>query len=237
MMLRTSCTLAAAATFVCVATTAAAASIATLRVRVDHFARGGEMPQRFAVCIPKPGVHMGFGRDINPAVSWSKGPSGTQSYSVLLEDTDSPAEHRDWMNQPGKTLDASIQRRVFFHWVLVDIPANVNSIPEGEVSRGLVAHGKPASYSAIGVSGVNNYTMAFSGKPAMAGTYYGYDGPCPPWNDEVVHHYHFIVYALSVRKLELPPGFDGPAAMQAMQGKILAEGQELGLYTTNPAKR
>src|SRR3546814_13406313 len=30
----------------------------------------------------------------------------------------------------------------------------------------------------------------------MEGRYLGYDGPCPPWNDERVHRYHFEVIAM-----------------------------------------
>jgi len=30
----------------------------------------------------------------------------------------------------------------------------------------------------------------------MKGTYFGYDGPAPPWNDSVVHHYAFTLYAV-----------------------------------------
>lgn len=179
---------------------------------------------------------MGFGPDINPAISWSPGPPGTKSYAIFLEDSDAPAEHRDWMNKPGKILTARVARKTFLHWILVDIPASVTSIAEGEVSRGLVPHGKPQSASPVGLSGINSYTDVFASKPAMKGTYFGYDGPCPPWNDDVVHHYHFIVYALSVARLDLKPKFDGPAAIAAMQGKILAQGRELGRYTTNPAK-
>ena len=29
--------------------------------------------------------------------------------------------------------------------------------------------------------------------PTMAGDYYGYDGPFPPWNDSLVHHYVFTL--------------------------------------------
>ena len=36
----------------------------------------------------------------------------------------------------------------------------------------------------------------------MFGDYYGYDGPCPPWNDELVHRYVFTLYALDVPRLE-----------------------------------
>lgn len=215
---------------------ALAATPETLSVKVDHVAPGGHLPAQYAVCIAKTPGHMGFGQDINPEISWSPGPKGTQSYAIFLEDTDSPATHRDWMNKPGKILTASLPRHIFFHWVLVDIPATTTSIAEGAVAHGLVPHGRAQSASPIGLAGVNSYTMAFAGKPAMQGSYYGYDGPCPPWNDEIVHHYHFKIYALSVPKLTLPPNFDGLAALAAMQGKILAKGEELTLYTTNPSK-
>ena len=86
------------------------------------------------------------------------------------------------------------------------------------------------------MSGINDYTGVFANNDAMMGTYFGYDGPCPPWNDEVVHNYHFTVYALSVAKLDLGADFNGAAAIAAMQGKILAQGEALGLYTTNPAE-
>src|SRR6202034_2616718 len=36
--------------------------------------------------------------------------------------------------------------------------------------------------------------------------------------------------------LDLPKDFDGPAAQDAMKGKILAQGEELALYTQTPAK-
>ena len=61
-------------------------------------------------------------------------------------------------------------------------------------------------------------------------------GPCPAWNDENIHHMHFMVYALSVSTLNLGTAFDGAAAMDAMKNKILAQGELLGLYTQNPDK-
>ena len=38
----------------------------------------------------------------------------------------------------------------------------------------------------------------FASDKDMAGDYHGYDGPCPPWNDEIPHRYVFTVYALDV---------------------------------------
>jgi phosphatidylethanolamine-binding protein (PEBP) family uncharacterized protein len=43
----------------------------------------------------------------------------------------------------------------------------------------------------------------------MAGEYYGYDGPCPPWNDERVHTYVFTLYALDIPRLPLEGRFTG----------------------------
>ena len=134
------------------------------------------------------------------------------------------------------TLTADVPRRNFYHWVLADIPGNVTSLKEGADSNARVVHGKPATPAAAGVRGLNDYTKVTAANDAMKGQYYGYDGPCPPWNDDLVHRYHFTVYALSVPSLDLPKDFDAAAAMDAMKGKILAQGEELGLFTQNPAK-
>jgi phosphatidylethanolamine-binding protein (PEBP) family uncharacterized protein len=58
----------------------------------------------------------------------------------------------------------------------------------------------------------------------------------PAWNDENIHHLHFTVYALSGPPLNLSSAFDGAATIEAMKGKVLAQGEVLGLYTQNPAK-
>ena len=208
----------------------------SLKVSVGSFKNGAMMPNKFAFCVPAPQGHTTGGPNLNPSISWSKGPRGTKSYAIVLYDTDSPAEQREKMNKEGETLTAAVPRRNFFHWILVDIPPNVTSIKEGADSNARVVHGKAATPSAAGVKGLNDYTKATAANDAMKGQYYGYDGPCPPWNDENIHHYHFTVYALSVSSLNLPKDFDGAAAQEAMKGKILAQGEELGLFTQNPAK-
>jgi Raf kinase inhibitor-like YbhB/YbcL family protein len=212
------------------------ANARALRVSVDSFKDGGTIPNKYAFCVPAAQGHTTAGPDISPTISWSKGPRGTESYAIILSDSDSPAEHREMMNKEGVTMTAAIKRHDFYHWVLVDIPPNVRSLKEGADSNARVVHGKPATPAAAGVRGLNDYTKVTAGNDAMKGKYYGYDGPCPPWNDEIVHHYHFTVYALSAKSLGLPADFDGPAALDAMKGKILAQGGELGLYTQNPAK-
>ncbi len=214
----------------------ASASAATLKVRVDSFKNGGTIPNKYAFCIPAAQGHTSGGPNINPSISWSKGPRGTKSYAIIVYDTKAPAEHREMMNKEGVTMTADIKRHNFYHWVLVDIPAKVRSIKEGADSNARVVHGKPATPSAAGTKGLNDYTKVTAANDAMKGQYYGYDGPCPPWNDDVVHEYHFAVYALSAGSLDLPKDFDGPAAEEAMKDKILAQGETVGLYTQNPAK-
>jgi len=69
----------------------------------------------------------------------------------------------------------------------------------------------------------------------MRGDYYGYDGPCPPWNDEIVHHYVFTVFALDVGRLDVDGKLTGPQVRAAIQGHILAQASLTGTYTLNPS--
>ncbi|HYB58556.1 MAG TPA: YbhB/YbcL family Raf kinase inhibitor-like protein [Alphaproteobacteria bacterium] len=219
---------AAAATF---ATTPAAAQ--TLKVSVDSVARVKVIPDKYAFCNPAKEGHTKPGADVSPRVSWSRGPAGTKSYAIVAFDPDVPSIRTD-MNQEGKTLSATMPRVTFFHWVLVDIPPSVRSLKAGADANGRVAHGKPQSPSTVGLRGLNGYTNAFAANEQMKGDYFGYDGPCPPWNDEIPHHYHFTVYALSASTLNLSGAFTGADAMKAMEGLVLAKGEVVGVYAQNP---
>ena len=108
------------------------------------------------------------------------------------------------------------------------------ALPEGAESDARGIHGKQAP-AKIGIHAANSFTQAFAANDALKGTYYGYDGPCSPWNDDNTHHYHFTVYALSVPSLDLHGVFSGEAAVAALEGKVLAQGELLGVYSTNPA--
>jgi hypothetical protein len=68
----------------------------------------------------------------------------------------------------------------------------------------------------------------------MSGTYGGYDGPCPPFNDARVHGYRFAVYALDVPTLGLSGAFTGDDVRRAMAGHVLAEAKILGTYAIHP---
>jgi Raf kinase inhibitor-like YbhB/YbcL family protein len=213
---------------------APSAAAQTLKVRVDTIKNGGVIPPQYAFCIPDGQGHAGPGLNKSPRISWSKGPHGTKSYAVMVYDTDSPKEQREKMNQDGMTLTAAVPRQTFYHLVLVDIPPRATLLPEAAESDARVPHGK-STPAKVGVHGLNSFTMAFAANEQLKGQYYGYDGPCSPWNDENTHHYHFMVYALSVESLGLSGGFDGAAATAALEGKVLAKGELLGLYSTNPA--
>lgn len=68
----------------------------------------------------------------------------------------------------------------------------------------------------------------------MAGDYYGYDGPCPPWNDAIVHHYVFTIYALDLDRLPLEGRFTGAQVREAIEGHVLDQASLTGTYTLNP---
>ncbi|MGB7076980.1 MAG: YbhB/YbcL family Raf kinase inhibitor-like protein, partial [Xanthobacteraceae bacterium] len=147
------------------ALTALPAYAATLKVKVDSLNPGGTIPNKYAFCAPAATGHTTGGQNINPSISWSKGPKGTHSYAVILFDTDSPAEHREMMNKEGVTMTADVKRHNFYHWVLVDIPANVTSIKQAADSNARVLHGKPAT-SNVGVKGLNDYTKVTASNDA-----------------------------------------------------------------------
>jgi Raf kinase inhibitor-like YbhB/YbcL family protein len=216
----------------CLATVPAVAQ--SLKVSVDSFRNGKTIPDKHAFCNPAAEGHVKPGEDKSPRISWSKGPAGTKSYAIIATDPDVPSIRTD-MNQEGKSLSSAMPRVVFYHWVLVDIPPTVTSLAEGADSDGRVVRGKPATPTKAGVRGVNDYTKVFANNDQMKGQYFGYDGPCPPWNDEIVHHYHFTVYALSAPTLNLSGPFGGPEAVAAMNGLVLAKGEVVGLYAQNPA--
>jgi Raf kinase inhibitor-like YbhB/YbcL family protein len=61
-----------------------------------------------------PLINTGYGKNISPQVSWSKGPAGTQSYLLIVEDA-----------------SAGMDRKGVLHWLAFNIPASVTSLEEG----------------------------------------------------------------------------------------------------------
>ncbi|WP_169567637.1 YbhB/YbcL family Raf kinase inhibitor-like protein [Sneathiella limimaris] len=207
---------------------------AQLNVTIDGWNDGEEIPGRFAFGVQAAEGHVALSTNINPKISWSGAPEGTKSLALICHDPDVPSVGDD-VNQEGKTVPADLPRVDFYHWVVVDIDPSISAIEEGDDSSEIVAKGKTPGPQAYGITGVNNYTDWFAGDADMGGTYGGYDGPCPPWNDSIVHHYHFTVYALDVETLGLSGNFGGPEALAAMEGHVLAKDSFVGTYSLNPA--
>ena len=112
---------------------------------------------------------------------------------------------------------------------------NLFALDEGEFSDGVVPRGKQAKDGPRGTrQGLNDFTGWFSGDPDMEGRYFGYDGPAPPWNDSIIHHYVFTIYALDVDRVDIEGEFTGPEVREAIQGHVLAEASLEGTYTQNP---
>ena len=109
-------------------------------------------------------------------------------------------------------------------------------ITRGEFSRGVTSRGKPGPAAPRGArQGINDYTGWFAGDKDMAGNYFGYDGPCPPWNDELRHRYVFTLYALDVARLAVQGNFTDAEAAAATKGHVLGQASITGIYTLNPA--
>jgi Raf kinase inhibitor-like YbhB/YbcL family protein len=209
-----------------------------MKLSSDSFRDGGDIPAKCA--FAEPGVGFGFQRGGNrsPHLSWFEVPAGTESLALLCIDGDAPND-ASLVNRDDCSLPPGLPRGDFFHWGLIDIPLTMRAIAEGALSNGVTERGKPGPEVLLaGVplrQGINDYQGWFSGDPAMAGDYYGYDGPCPPWNDERVHHYVFRLYALDVPRLELEGRFTCADVLNAIHGHIIDEAQLIGTYTLNSA--
>ncbi len=189
---------------------------------------------RFAFGKPDADQHMALSDNLSPHLAWSGAPAGTQSFVLLCMDPDVPSVADD-VNQEGKVLPADMPRVDFCHWAMVDIGTDITELATGACSQGVTVKGKQNPPGPAGArQGLNDYTGFMAGNPDMAGDYFGYDGPCPPWNDERLHHYVFTVYALDVEKLDLPDKFTGQDVQKAMEGHVLAEDSLTGTYTLNP---
>jgi Raf kinase inhibitor-like YbhB/YbcL family protein len=120
------------------------------------------------------------GENISPEFSWEGAPPGTESFALTLEDPDA---------------------RGFVHWLIWNIPADTNTIPEKSLPEGAV-------------QGTTSFNKT------------GYGGPCPPSG---VHHYTFKLYALDTM-LELKEGARLKDLQAAIQNHILAESEMTGMF-------
>jgi Raf kinase inhibitor-like YbhB/YbcL family protein len=74
-----------------------------LEVTSPAFLSNAKMPERFSA----------YGENFSPEISWSKGPDGTKSYVLLMEDPEAK------------------KPKPFVHWILTNVPADVTHLREG----------------------------------------------------------------------------------------------------------
>jgi Raf kinase inhibitor-like YbhB/YbcL family protein len=145
----------------------------------------------FAPGAPIPAKHTCEGLDVSPPLAWSGAPPGTRAFALVVDDPDAP--------------DPAAPRVRWVHWVLVDLPADLTSLPEG-----VKAGGAPRGAR----DGLNDW-----GQP-------GWRGPCPPVGR---HRYVHRLYALDGAL----PGLQRPTRDQlldAMKGHVLGVAELTGTY-------
>ncbi len=203
-----------------------------MKLRSDSFNDGDFLPIQHAFGKRSAEAQIDLSDNRNPHLAWSDLPQGTQSIALLCIDGDAPTKPDD-VNQAGRVVPATLPRTDFSHWVLIDLKPDA-TVAEGAFCDGVTAKGKDGPEGPQGSrQGINDYTGWFASDPDMAGDYYGYDGPCPPFNDSIVHHYRFTAYALDLERLGVDGKFTATDVLAAMEGHILGEATMVAKYTIN----
>ena len=128
------------------------------------------------------------GEDKSPALTWTAPPANAKSLVLTVTDPDAPGGS-------------------FTHWVLYNLPANINGLPEGVPKQGQLAHG--------GRQGKTDFGKV------------GYGGPCPPAGTP--HRYVFTLYALDV-EVDVPAGAPRDHVETAMKGHVVGQGELVARY-------
>jgi Raf kinase inhibitor-like YbhB/YbcL family protein len=199
----------------------------------DSWINGDRIPAKYAAGQPDGAGGGTFSDNLSPHLAWSEVPAGTQSFALVCHDFDVPSKGDD-VNKTDREVPSNLPRVDFFHWVMVDLPAGLSELREGEFSTAFTPGGKPGPATLHGARhGLNDFTGWFAGDAQMAGNYFGYDGPFPPFNDSLVHHYVFTLYALAVPRVAVEGAFTGPQVREAIFKHVLAEATHSGTYTLN----
>jgi len=127
------------------------------------------------------------GIDVSPPLAWASVPESTKTLALICDDPDAPMG--TWV-----------------HWVLFNLPASINELPESVPTDEELENGAKQER--------NDFRRI------------GYGGPCPPGG---THRYYFKLYALDT-EINLEAGAKKSQLLESMEGHILAEGQLMGRY-------
>jgi Raf kinase inhibitor-like YbhB/YbcL family protein len=156
-------------------------SALAMEMTSSSFENGGIIPLRHA--LNSLGCE---GQNISPALQWRGAPPETKSFAVTMFDPDAPTDSGWW------------------HWILVNIPAEVTSLPERSQPREALS-----TNTDFGIS--------------------GYRGPCPPVGAQP-HRYVVTVYALDVSTLPLAVTSSGAMASYMINSHVLAKASIAGYF-------
>ncbi len=149
-----------------------------ISITTEAFKAGGTIPSEYTC----------DGRNISPSLSWTGIPAGAKSIVLIMDDPDAP-------------------RGTFVHWVLYNIPADVQKLSPGVSGNQTLADGSRQGMTDFGRT--------------------GYGGPCPPPGKP--HRYFFKIYALDTT-LDLSSKATKADVERAMKGHVLAQGELMGKY-------
>jgi Raf kinase inhibitor-like YbhB/YbcL family protein len=153
-------------------------TVREMQVLSKAFVQNGMIPSRYTC----------DGSNISPDIEWSGFSDETRSFALICDDPDAPSG-------------------TFVHWVLYNIPKEINHLQEHFLVKGNLV--KEIT------SGLNS-----AREPE-------YMGPCPPGG---THRYFFKIYALD-GILNLKAGLSAADLMKEMEGHILAKGDLMGKYS------
>lgn len=189
-------------------------------IKVSGIENDKPIDPKFAYCVGKDGN----GENIRPEISWKNAPEGIKSFAIIVVDPDVPTDFTD-AGKEDKIIPADQKRQDFVHYALIDIPANTNKIEAG------TGRGSKKTKESVGIAGVNDYAVFMP--DAKPEDYIGWDGMCPPWNDERIHHYNFIVYAFKTKTIGLKDNFKASEAYNLAKENAVVEARIIGTYTRN----
>src|ERR1700761_7310298 len=129
-----------------------------MQLKSNSLGDGAQIPGEFAFAVIDPATHVALSHNRNPHLAWRDAPTVTRSFALICHDYDVPSRGDD-VNKEGREIPASLARVDFFHWLLLDIPADLREIPAGSHSSEVTARGKPGPEAPGGMRhGLNDYT-------------------------------------------------------------------------------